>query len=118
MSEVDAVRQELHGLRSYMENQFSEFREDFRQFSNGVRQLVERVLSVEGEGKRLADAVRRIGLEVEDHELRLRRLEQEQPLTLDRRSSGDRLRWLWISAAVTALGSGITGIIVYTVTRA
>lgn len=117
MSEVNTVRQEMHGLRSYVENQFSEFREDFRKFSKDVQLTMKQLVSVEGEGKRVADAVRRIGREVEDHELRIRSLEKDQPLSLDHRSRWDRLGWLGISVIATAAGSGVTGIIVYMVTR-
>lgn len=108
---------ELFMLRQYVEREIGGLRVDFKAFADKIAAAIERLLMLEGEGKRSADAIRRIGREVEDHESRLRKLEAEQPLNADRREAGDRFGWHLQATLITAACSVVTGAIVYVVTH-
>jgi hypothetical protein len=76
MSDMDVVEQKLVGL----EKTVNGLRNDVKEISDSLRELIR----IDGDMKRIGDAVGRIGKETADHESRLRVLELKGGKLLER----------------------------------
>lgn len=110
MSEdADHVRTELRTFKAEVNTKLDTVSSEIKELTRALRELIR----LDGDIRRQNDALARIGRQVDDHEVRLRRVEIEDS------KQGARIgyseRWIWMAA--TGVSSGVVGVVVYMVTN-
>lgn len=96
MADVDALKGDLDGLRTSVNAQLEGMRKDIKDLTSAFRDLVR----IDGDIQRTNDALVRIGRQVDDHEERLRSVENSQAADQVRIGSSERMFWVVFSAVV------------------
>lgn len=99
MADVDALKSDLERLRSSVNEQFGAVREDLRELTAAFRELIR----MDGDMRRINDALARIGAQVDDHEKRLRLLENGHAADGVRIGGNERIVWLFVTVAAGLL---------------
>lgn len=96
MADVDELKRNLDALRENVNEQFSGVREDIKELTAAFRELIR----MDGDLKRVNDAMSRIGKQVDDHEERLRRMENGQAADSVRVGTSERMFWIIVTGVV------------------
>lgn len=112
--ETHELDSKIEGLRTEVSQQLSGMRAELKQMTELMRELVR----LDGDMKRLSDAIGRIGKESEDHENRLRTLTETIATmqvhgAVNSKGVGSLERWLYIGG-----GALVSATVTYLVTRA
>jgi hypothetical protein len=99
MAEVDNLKQDLNALKVSVNEQFDGVRNDLKELTSALRDLIR----LDGDIKRVQDAVHRIGTQVDDHETRLRGVETVGSVNHSRTSAAEKLIYLGLLAASNML---------------
>ena len=108
-TEIQAVEEKVEFLRTELGRRFDTVQEELKELTKALRDLIR----LDGDIRRLQDAVGRIGRETEDHEKRLRTLEGSGAATQATVKHADRQSWLIITAAASLL----SGLVVFLLTH-
>lgn len=108
-NEVETLERKLEEMRDDVRTQFAEVRDDLKELTKALRELIR----LDGDIRRLQDACGRIGRESEDHEKRLRALEQTRGADAMTVKHLDRTQWLQITTVVSIIASVIAGVAVW-----
>lgn len=117
MTTIENVERGLEVFRSEVNGRFEALQAEIRELTNALREQVR----IDGEIKRVNDALSRMGKQIDKQEerggeveARLRNVEQSAVSHKTEVRHLDRLAWLPITAAVSV----ITGLVVWLLTRA
>lgn len=107
------LEQKVEGLREEVTARFGEVRDDIR----GITKTLEALVRIDGDLRNYRESLGRIGGEVKDHEKRLHAIEIAQAKSAPVVDSHDRAQWLVRTVFLSALGSTLTGVVVWLLTR-
>lgn len=103
------MEDKLESLRGEVRAGLGELRGDVKELTAALRELVR----IDGETKRQNDALRRIGVQTDDHEKRLRVVERgDARAQADLQHHDRRVTWIY-----TIAGAALSGLLVYAFTR-
>lgn len=105
MTDVAELRSDVQRFKKDVSDQFGAIRADLKDLVQAMRELVR----IDGDIKRVNDVVDRVGHEVDDHELRIRKIEQLVLLNESRVAGITRIH----AAAFAIISSLATGVITY-----
>ena len=106
---AEHVEQKLEDFRTEVREQFNRVGDELKELTQALRDLIR----IDGDIRRLREAIKRIGGQVDDHEKRLRSAERAGTASHTETKQHDRLLWLIVVASSNVL----TGFIVYAITR-
>ncbi len=119
-TEIQALEQKLETFRGAVGERFDEVgvrfdrvHDDLKDLTKALRDLIR----IDGDIRRLQDATGRIGRECEDHEKRLRVLEQDGAGTRVKVGVIGRGQLLLFSTIAAGLGAVFSGVVVYALTH-
>lgn len=107
MTEITALESKVESLSQNVNSQLSGVRTDIKELTSALRDLIR----MDGEIKNISLLVNRIGGEVDDHEERMRKLEQHSIVNSVKIGAGERVYWMLALVALNVF----TGVVVYTV---
>jgi septal ring factor EnvC (AmiA/AmiB activator) len=113
MNVAATVEDKIQALRDDVSEQFGEVRKELKELTQALRDLIR----LDGDIRRLQDAVSRIGRSCDDHELRLRVLEEAKTATTVRTGYLDRRQWLVTTTAAVLFSGTATGLLVFYLTH-
>jgi len=105
MAEADELKSDMESFKKSVNDQLEGVKQELRELTNALRELIR----IDGDIKRVQDAMSRIGHQVDDHETRLRNVESDGAVNTTRLSTAERAFWLAIMFAL--------GILQYTITH-
>lgn len=109
MTEIAALDHKIETLRTDVNTQLTGLRSDVKELTKALRDLIR----MDGEIKNLSTLISRIAGEVDDHESRLRKLEQNSTINTVKLGTGERLFWFLLSISSSIL----TAVVVFEVTH-
>ncbi|MBA1147428.1 hypothetical protein H0Z60_10205 [Ectothiorhodospiraceae bacterium WFHF3C12] len=96
------LRRELDQFKAYIEEVLAPLRQDVKELTSLAREIIR----IDGDIGRQSDLVHRIGAQVDDHEQRLRKVENRTSTTSERARNNlgnhERLVWVLVTVAGTA----------------
>jgi septal ring factor EnvC (AmiA/AmiB activator) len=107
---AEHVEQQLQEFRAEVRQRFDRVGEDLKELTKALRDLIR----LDGDIRRLAEAVKRIGTQVDDHEGRLRAVEANGTAAQADTKHHDKLLWFIVIAASNV----VTAILVHALTKA
>lgn len=111
--ELAVLEQKVEGLREEVTARFVEVRDDIR----GITKTLEALVRIDGDLRNYRESLGRIGAEVKEHDKRLHGLEIAQARAAPVVDSHDRAQWLVRTVFLTTVGSIVTGVVVWLLTR-
>jgi len=113
MPDIQALEHKLETFRDEIGGRFDRVHDDLKELTKALRDLIR----LDGDIRRLQDAMSRIGHESGDHELRLRELEGANATAAVEHRHLDRTQWLGITTVSTIISAIVVGVIVFVVTH-
>lgn len=101
---VDALNKKIDVINSHFAKEFDGVRADLKDLTRALRDLIR----LDGKIENLTTLVTRVGIDVDDHEKRMREIETREAASTVRLGSSER--FLWLLASI--LMSTATGLIV------
>jgi len=109
MTEVAVLESKLESLSHSVNNQLTGVRSDIKDMTKALRELIR----MDSEIKNVTTLVSRIGTEVDDHEKRIRMLENTSVVNSVKIGSGERIYWMLAMVAFNIF----TGVVTFMVTN-
>ena len=90
MADVDEIKRDLESFKKSIGGRLDGVQSELRELTKALRELIR----IDGDIKRVQDAMARIGRQVDDHEERLRTVEVNGAGTGARLGHAERIIWL------------------------
>lgn len=104
MADADDLKTDMESFKKSINGQLEGVKQELRELTNALRELIR----IDGDIKRVQDAMSRIGRQVDDHEIRVRKVENSGSVNATRLSSAERVIWLAIMFAVGVIQYAVT----------
>lgn len=109
MTDILALQQKIEGLRAEVSARFDLVHEDLKELTKALRELIR----LDGDIRRLQDAIGRIGRTSDDHELRLRTVESAVTTGAVQSKHLDRTQWLGVTSVVSLVSALVLALLLY-----
>lgn len=113
MTDILALEQKIEGLRSEVSARFDLVHDDLKELTKALRELIR----LDGDIRRLQDAIGRIGRTSDDHENRLRLVEAAATAGATQSKHLDRTQWLGVTTVVALVAALALALLLYLLKR-
>jgi len=113
VNDLQSLDKKLETFRGEIGERFDRVHDDLKELTKALRDLIR----LDGDIRRLQDAIGRIGRATDDHETRLRAVEAAAAAVTVESRHLDRTQWLGITTVATVVATIIAGTVVFFATH-